>query len=457
MARKHVNSYTRKDGTLVTGYTADYEEAAGSAAPEAAPTLPEPLTDQPNDTDDGETALGAAYARMQEKTIGKLPAAEDWLAAPPPLVAHEIETMTAAGFDGPQIEAVIKSHLNNLERDIKRQQPELVPVADDEWTQWVHATAQEHDWDTATKRSLLDQGRPTRLEFMAYQGLSRRAMFAPQGVADELVAAAGYYDVDPEELELIYTQLRKEALNEDLPYKEVAAARRFLNSIYFYDNKVYAPPTDPATAVALHRLHTNADHTAHLPKRNSRVIVFDTETTGLESDREILTMTLLEHTADGTPLSSRSYMFRPQRKNADGTPYVGSQAAMDTHGLTPSDVASAPHFKDQAAEIRSIMDGATLVAHNARFDIEVLQRELADAQTAQLDRPIVVDTMRISRAHDTSKRRHTLGETALAYGIPQDVSRAHTADHDTEVAGALFFRMRLNPQPDPKPDAPETN
>ncbi len=47
------------------------------------------------------------------------------------------------------------------------------------------------------------------------------------------------------------------------------------------------------------------------------------------------------------------------------------------HGITPRRVLSSPEFPDALEDVISMVQGLPLVAHNARFDLEVLMRTMA--------------------------------------------------------------------------------
>lgn len=57
-----------------------------------------------------------------------------------------------------------------------------------------------------------------------------------------------------------------------------------------------------------------------------------------------------------------------------GNEYWGQNIAV--HGIRPSDTASAPTFADIYADIRERLLGRTIVAHNERFDRDVLRRTM---------------------------------------------------------------------------------
>ena len=53
--------------------------------------------------------------------------------------------------------------------------------------------------------------------------------------------------------------------------------------------------------------------------------------------------------------------------------------ASDIHGLTASDLEAAPTFREIAPAVGARVDGAVLIAHNARFDARMLDREFRRA------------------------------------------------------------------------------
>ena len=50
--------------------------------------------------------------------------------------------------------------------------------------------------------------------------------------------------------------------------------------------------------------------------------------------------------------------------------------ATRVHGISDQDVACAPAFTDVKQEVRRVLEGRVLVAHNAHVDVSVLRREL---------------------------------------------------------------------------------
>jgi DNA polymerase-3 subunit epsilon len=101
-------------------------------------------------------------------------------------------------------------------------------------------------------------------------------------------------------------------------------------------------------------------------------VVLDTETTGLESNKghriiEIACVLLDERDED-------SGHFYYQRINPER---AIDQGATNIHGYTSDDLKDEPTFLDIHAEFLEFVRDATLIIHNAAFDIGFLEAELA--------------------------------------------------------------------------------
>src|SRR5512139_440067 len=103
----------------------------------------------------------------------------------------------------------------------------------------------------------------------------------------------------------------------------------------------------------------------------ARQIVLDTETTGLNAklgDRviEIGCIELLSRSV--TERQFHRYV-NPEREIEEG--------AAKIHGLNAEFLADKPKFAEIAADFVEYVGGAELIIHNAAFDVEFLDQELA--------------------------------------------------------------------------------
>jgi DNA polymerase III epsilon subunit-like protein len=112
------------------------------------------------------------------------------------------------------------------------------------------------------------------------------------------------------------------------------------------------------------------------------------------------------------------------------------------HGLHDSDVAGQPTLTSLCPRLSGLIDGAVVVAHNARVDWGLMHRDCPQLQPAA-----AVDTLRISRALWPELRQHGLDPVIERLGIQVDLPAGstrggrHTALHDATATVQIFIRM----------------
>lgn len=165
-----------------------------------------------------------------------------------------------------------------------------------------------------------------------------------------------------------------------------------------------------------------------------REIIFDTETTGLDSreDRviEIGGIELKDHFPTGRTI--HLYI------NPDGRKVHPD--ALAVHGITDESLVDKPKFSDVAQEILDFFDGATWIAHNANFDMGFVNAEFARLDLPPIDASRVVDTLQIAR------RKHPMGPNSLdalcrRYGIDNSHRLKHGALLDSELLAEVYIEM----------------
>ncbi|MCC6211804.1 MAG: DNA polymerase III subunit epsilon [Burkholderiales bacterium] len=166
----------------------------------------------------------------------------------------------------------------------------------------------------------------------------------------------------------------------------------------------------------------------------ARQIVLDTETTGLHArlgDRviEIGCVELL-----GRGVSDRHFhrYLNPERAIEEG--------AAKVHGLSDEFLADKPRFAEVAGDFVEYVAGAELIIHNAAFDVEFLDQELALAGRKKLSEycPSVVDTLAMARELHPGKR-NGLDALCERYGI----SNAHRTLHGALLDARLLAEVYL--------------
>lgn len=165
-----------------------------------------------------------------------------------------------------------------------------------------------------------------------------------------------------------------------------------------------------------------------------REIVFDTETTGLDPRDghrlvEFAGIELVERVPTGRHLH---LYINPGR----GMP----AEAQAIHGLSEEFLADKPRFAAVAAEVLAFVEGATLVAHNAAFDMRFLNYELELCGRAAIDDALVVDTLELARKRFPGAK-HSLDALCQRFGIDRSHRVLHGALIDAELLADVYVEL----------------
>jgi len=168
----------------------------------------------------------------------------------------------------------------------------------------------------------------------------------------------------------------------------------------------------------------------------ARQVVLDTETTGLNAklgDRviEIGCIELLSRRV--TERTFHQYV-NPERPNDEG--------ALRVHGLTDEFLADKPKFAEVAAAFLEYVRGAEVVIHNAGFDVEFLDQELARAGRGRLADHVagVVDTLALARELHPGKR-NSLDALCERYAVDNAHRTLHGALLDARLLAEVYLAM----------------
>lgn len=167
-----------------------------------------------------------------------------------------------------------------------------------------------------------------------------------------------------------------------------------------------------------------------------RQIVLDTETTGLNArlgDR-VIEIGCIE--IRNRRVSDRHFhvYLNPERDIEEG--------AAKVHGLTREFLGDKPRFADVARDFLDYVRDAELVIHNAEFDVEFLDRELALASLRPLGEHVagVVDTLALARELHPGKR-NSLDALCERYAIDNAHRTLHGALLDAELLAEVYLAM----------------
>ncbi|PTW63256.1 DNA polymerase-3 subunit epsilon [Breoghania corrubedonensis] len=165
-----------------------------------------------------------------------------------------------------------------------------------------------------------------------------------------------------------------------------------------------------------------------------REIVLDTETTGLNprgGDRlvEIGGVELVNHIPSG---QSYHVYINPERDMPE--------EAFNVHGLSEEFLRDKPLFADLARDFVDYVGDATLVIHNAAFDMGFINMELQRFGLPPIGNEQVLDTLQLAR------RRHPAGPNSLdalcsRYGIDNSRRTKHGALLDAELLAEVYIEL----------------
>ncbi len=164
-----------------------------------------------------------------------------------------------------------------------------------------------------------------------------------------------------------------------------------------------------------------------------REIVLDTETTGLSptgGDRlvEIGCVELINH----IPTGKHYHVYiNPQRSMPE--------EAYRVHGLSEEFLADKPLFKDVVGDFLDFIGDATLVIHNAPFDMGFLNHQLEISGHRPLGNA-VIDTVMVARQKHPGARV-SLDALCKHYGIDNSRRTLHGALLDSEILAEVYLEL----------------
>jgi len=168
-----------------------------------------------------------------------------------------------------------------------------------------------------------------------------------------------------------------------------------------------------------------------------RLIVLDTETTGLEPEQghriiEIGCVELIDRRLTGN--NFHQYL-QPDREIDD--------AAVEVHGITTDFLADKPRFEDLVDDFIGYVKGAELIIHNAPFDVGFLNSELRrlggswDSLEAYCS---ITDTLAMARKMHPGQR-NSLDALCRRYEIENGHRTLHGALLDAEILADVYMAM----------------
>src|ERR1700744_2317647 len=165
-----------------------------------------------------------------------------------------------------------------------------------------------------------------------------------------------------------------------------------------------------------------------------REIVFDTETTGFEPGDghrivEIGLVELMDHFPTG---KSKQFYLNPERDVP-----IESQRV---HGLSAEFLSDKPIFAHVAEEFLEFIGDATLVIHNASFDMKFINAELTRIGKPPLPMARTIDTIEIAK-RKVPGARYSLDELCKRFSIDLTARTKHGALLDAELTAEVYLEL----------------
>ncbi|MGJ7520806.1 DNA polymerase III subunit epsilon [Variovorax sp. LT1P1] len=168
----------------------------------------------------------------------------------------------------------------------------------------------------------------------------------------------------------------------------------------------------------------------------SRLIVLDTETTGLSAENgdrviELGCVELFNRKLTGNDLH---IYFNPERESHED--------ALKVHGLTTDFLRDKPKFATLANDVVEYLRGAELIIHNAAFDVGFLNKELEMAGLPPLREFVaeVTDTLAMAKAVYPGKR-NSLDALCDRFGIDRSNRTFHGAKLDAQLLADVYINL----------------
>lgn len=178
------------------------------------------------------------------------------------------------------------------------------------------------------------------------------------------------------------------------------------------------------------------EHLDSLFQRYDRILIFDTETTGLRFDRD----EIIQFSAVVLERSSVTQQYDRLIRLAPGQPVPPEIQRLT--GITTQDVEQRGIPRDQAArEIAGLLAGNTLLtAYNAHFDLSFLFHMLrVHGDPGCLRGKDKLDLLTVYR--DRRAYPHKLRDAIAAYGLEGTVQNSHQADQDALATVSVMDAM----------------
>ena len=166
-----------------------------------------------------------------------------------------------------------------------------------------------------------------------------------------------------------------------------------------------------------------------------RLIVLDTETTGIRPEEghriiEVGAVQILNREITNTEFHKYVQPNRP----------VGD--SVNIHGITDKFLINKPQFDKISDDLLSFIEGATLIIHNAPFDLGFLDNELKINGINKKIEDIcqIIDTLELSKKQRPGTM-HNLDALCRRFGVDTSARTRHGALLDAQILAQVYLAM----------------
>ncbi len=164
-------------------------------------------------------------------------------------------------------------------------------------------------------------------------------------------------------------------------------------------------------------------------------IIFDLETTGLKPETEQIIEIAASKVKNGA-IVERFHRFIKLYRKDRLEPFIVELTSI-TEGLLEQKGERVDNVMDEFLEF---IDGAVLVAQNAKFDIGFLVNYYLN-QNHQIFSPFYLDTINLAKKLRPGQASYKLALLTKMFEVDYDENAHHRADYDVEITTKVFLKQ----------------
>ena len=167
-----------------------------------------------------------------------------------------------------------------------------------------------------------------------------------------------------------------------------------------------------------------------------RYIFLDTETTGLYANQghRIIEIAAIEIVNRRPTNNSFHFYLNPDREI--------DPAAQEVHGITLDFLQDKPRFTEIASDFIKFIKDATLIIHNAPFDVGFINMELGLIEKPPIEEAVanIIDTLKMAKDMRPGQR-NSLDALCRFYNIDNSQRSLHGALLDAQLLAEVYLAM----------------